>query len=177
MPHRTTIRELLDRNRQWAESQTEEDPTYFARHAQGQTPPFLYIDCSDSRVPPTDIVGAGPGDLFVTRNIANLVKPDDVGMRSVLEYGVHVLKVGHHGSRGSTGEAFLAELFDAYRGNVVGLVEYQKAVPGLDIQKYQDQKVRHYRNRCREMGITPDEELIEQILDPEIDFVVGVEAG
>ncbi|MCB9602257.1 MAG: carbonic anhydrase [Sandaracinus sp.] len=95
MPHRTTIRELLDRNRQWAESQTEEDPTYFARHAQGQTPPFLYIGCSDSRVPPTDIVGAGPGDLFVTRNIANLVKPDDVGMRSVLEYGVHVLKVEH----------------------------------------------------------------------------------
>ncbi len=60
---------------------------------------------------------------------------------------------------------------------MVGLVEYQKAVPGLDLQKYQDQKVRHYRNRCREMGITPDDELIEQILDPEIDFVVGVEAG
>ena len=69
------------------------------------------------------------------------------------------------------------EVFDAYRGNVVGLVEYQKAVPGLDVQKYQDQKVRHYRNRCREMGITPDETLIDQILDPEIDFVVGVEPG
>jgi hypothetical protein len=47
------------------------------------------------------------------------------------------------------------DVFDAYRGNVVGLVEYQKAVPGLEVQKYQDQKVRHYRNRCREMGITP----------------------
>ena len=69
------------------------------------------------------------------------------------------------------------EVFDAYRGNVVGLVEYQKAVPGLDVQKYQAMKVRHYRNRCREMGIAPDETLIEQILDPEIDFVVGVEAG
>ena len=74
-------------------------------------------------------------------------------------------------------EAIVHEVFDAYRGNVVGLVEYQKAVPGLEIQKYQDQKVRHYRNRCREMGITPDQEMIEQILDPEIDFVVGVEAG
>ena len=74
-------------------------------------------------------------------------------------------------------EALVHEVFDTYRGNVVGLVEYQKAVPGLDLQKYQDQKVRHYRNRCREMGITPDDELIEQILDPEIDFVVGVEAG
>ena len=51
------------------------------------------------------------------------------------------------------------------------------AVPGLDVLKFQNQKVRHYRNRCREMGITPDPELIEKILDPEIDFVVGVEAG
>jgi ribonucleoside-diphosphate reductase beta chain len=68
-------------------------------------------------------------------------------------------------------------VFDAYRGNLVGLVEYQKAVPGLDLNKYQTMKVRHYRNRCREMGITPDETLIEQILDPSIDFVVGVEAG
>jgi ribonucleoside-diphosphate reductase beta chain len=74
-------------------------------------------------------------------------------------------------------EALVHEVFDAYRGNVVGLVEYQKAVPGLDLDKYQQQKVRHYRNRCREMGITPDAELIDQILDPEIDFVVGVQAG
>jgi ribonucleoside-diphosphate reductase beta chain len=68
-------------------------------------------------------------------------------------------------------------VFDAYRGNIVGLVEYQKAVPGLDLDKYQQMKVRHYKNRCREMGVTPDETLIEQILDPSIDFVVGVEAG
>jgi hypothetical protein len=74
-------------------------------------------------------------------------------------------------------EVLVHEVFDEYRGNLVGLVEYQKAVPGLDLQKYQTMKVRHYRNRCREMGITPDETLIEQILDPEIDFVVGVEAG
>lgn len=74
-------------------------------------------------------------------------------------------------------EGVVHEVFDAYRGNVVGLVEYQRAVPGLDVQKYQDQKVRHYRNRCREMGITPDQTLIDQILDPEIDFVVGHQAG
>ena len=74
-------------------------------------------------------------------------------------------------------EAEVHAVFDAYRGNVVGLVEYQKAVPGLEVQKYQDQKVRHYRNRCREMGITPDDTLIDQILDPEIDFVVGHQAG
>ncbi len=74
-------------------------------------------------------------------------------------------------------ESEVHAVFDAYRGNLVGLVEYQKAVPGLEVQKYQDQKVRHYRNRCREMGITPDETLIDQILDPEIDFVVGHQAG
>ncbi len=74
-------------------------------------------------------------------------------------------------------ERLVHEVFDEFRGNVVGLVEYQKSIPGLDLQKYQGQKVRHYRNRCREMGIGPDETLIEQILDPEIDFVVGVEAG
>lgn len=74
-------------------------------------------------------------------------------------------------------EPLAHEVFDEFRGNIVGLVEYQKAVPGLDLQKYQAQKVRHYRNRCREMGITPDDTLVAQILDPEIDFVVGVEAG
>jgi len=74
-------------------------------------------------------------------------------------------------------EEEIHRVFDKYRGNIVGLVEYQKAVPGLDLSKYQLMKVRHYRNRCREMGITPDESLIEQILDPTIDFVVGVEAG
>jgi ribonucleoside-diphosphate reductase beta chain len=74
-------------------------------------------------------------------------------------------------------EQLVHEVFDEFRGNIVGLVEYQKAVPGLDLDKYQRQKVRHYRNRCREMGVTPDETLVEQILDPEIDFVVGVEAG
>jgi ribonucleoside-diphosphate reductase beta chain len=74
-------------------------------------------------------------------------------------------------------EELVHGVFDEYRGNLVGLVEYQKAVPGLDLQKYQTMKVRHYRNRCREMGVTADETLIEQILDPEIDFVVGVEAG
>jgi len=69
------------------------------------------------------------------------------------------------------------DTFDEFRGSVVGLVEYQKTMAELDMQKYQNQKARHYRNRCREMGITPDESLIEEILDPEIDFVVGVVAG
>jgi len=74
-------------------------------------------------------------------------------------------------------EQLVHGVFDEFRGTIVGLVEYQKAVPELDLQKYQVGKVRHYRNRCREMGVTPDDTLIEQILDPTIDFAVGVTAG
>jgi ribonucleoside-diphosphate reductase beta chain len=74
-------------------------------------------------------------------------------------------------------EALVREIVDEYRGNAVGMLEYQRSVPGLDLDKYQRQKVRHYRNRCREMGIAPDPSLIDQILDPSIDFVVGVQAG
>jgi ribonucleoside-diphosphate reductase beta chain len=74
-------------------------------------------------------------------------------------------------------EPLVHEVFDEFRGTIVGLVEYQKAVPELDLEKYQVGKVRHYRNRCREMGVSADATLIEQILDPSIDFVVGVTAG
>jgi ribonucleoside-diphosphate reductase beta chain len=76
-----------------------------------------------------------------------------------------------------TYEALAHEVIDEYRGNAVGMLEYQRNVPGLDLGKYQRQKGRHYLNRCREMGITPDQSLVDQILDPKIDFVVGVEAG
>lgn len=74
-------------------------------------------------------------------------------------------------------EALAHEVIDEYRGNAIGMLEYQRNVPGLELDKYQRQKARHYLNRCREMGITPDQSLVDQILDPEIDFVVGVEAG
>jgi len=95
---------------------------------------------------------------------------------------------GRHITFGSYGVRVLVEerpelegevhaVFDEFRGSVVGLVEYQKTMKELDLQKYQDQKARHYLNRCREMGITADDTLVEQILDPEIDFVVGVVAG
>jgi ribonucleoside-diphosphate reductase beta chain len=74
-------------------------------------------------------------------------------------------------------ETLVHRVIDEYKGNAVGMLEYQRNVPGLELDKYQRQKVRHYRNRCREMGITADEALVRQILDPAIDFVVGVEAG
>jgi ribonucleoside-diphosphate reductase beta chain len=74
-------------------------------------------------------------------------------------------------------EALVHEVVDEYCGNAVGMLEYQRNVPGLDLAKYQTQKVRHYRNRCREMGVIPDQRLIDAILDPSLDFIVGVQAG
>ncbi len=74
-------------------------------------------------------------------------------------------------------ESLVHEIIEEYRGNAVGMLEYQRNVPGLDLDKYQRQKVRHYRNRCREMGVAADESLVDQILDPSIDFVTGVQAG
>jgi ribonucleoside-diphosphate reductase beta chain len=74
-------------------------------------------------------------------------------------------------------EALVHEVVAEYCGNAVGMLEYQRNVPGLDLHKYQTQKVRHYRNRCRELGIAADQSLIDAILDPSLDFVVDVQAG
>lgn len=87
--------ELLEGNRRWMATREAEDEEYFARHARGQSPGFLFIGCSDSRVPPTTITGTGPGELFVMRNIANLVRDDDVAVQSALEYALGSLGVEH----------------------------------------------------------------------------------
>jgi carbonic anhydrase len=86
---------LFENNRAWAEKIKLEDPTYFKRLSDTQTPEYLWIGCADSRVPANEIVGLGPGELFVHRNIANLVPPFDTNVHSVLQYAVEVLKVKH----------------------------------------------------------------------------------
>jgi carbonic anhydrase len=86
---------LLLENRAWAAERVEEDPNFFSRLAHIQTPEFLWIGCSDSRVPANQITGTQPGEIFVHRNIANLVVNTDVNMLSVLQYAVEVLKVQH----------------------------------------------------------------------------------
>lgn len=88
-------KKILDNNKQWVESTLEKDPNYFADLAKGQTPPLLWIGCSDSRVPANEIIGAKPGEVFVHRNIANMVVHSDMNMLSVLDYAVNVLKVKH----------------------------------------------------------------------------------
>jgi len=88
-------RKILDNNKNWVESQLAIDKEYFKDLAKGQQPPLLWIGCSDSRVPANEIIGAKPGEVFVHRNIANMVIHSDMNMLSVLDYAVNVLKVKH----------------------------------------------------------------------------------
>ncbi|MBY8963611.1 carbonate dehydratase [Flavobacterium sp. D11R37] len=88
-------KKIIDNNKIWSENKLSEDPDYFQKLAQGQSPPLLWIGCSDSRVPANEIIGAQPGEVFVHRNIANMVVHSDMNMLSVLDYAVNVLKVNH----------------------------------------------------------------------------------
>ncbi len=123
--HRTP-QELLEHNREWAAERIGEDPDYFTRLSQQHAPTFLWIGCSDARVPANTLIGLEPGEVFVHRNIANQVLPRDVNVRAVIDFAVgtlkvrHIFVVGHYGcggvnaalSRQSLGvlDAWLADL-------------------------------------------------------------------
>jgi carbonic anhydrase len=98
--------ELKSNNRLWAERKVAADPAFFQRLEGQQAPDYLWIGCSDSRVPANVIVGLGPGEMFVHRNVANLAPPQDANYLSVLQFAVdvlqvkHVLVVGHYGCGG-----------------------------------------------------------------------------
>lgn len=100
------LTELLESNRQWAESVVTADPAFFQRLSQQQSPKYLWIGCSDSRVPANQITGLNPGEVFVHRNIANVVVHADLNCLSVLQFAVDLLKVehiivcGHYGCSG-----------------------------------------------------------------------------
>ncbi|HSF53905.1 MAG TPA: carbonate dehydratase [Algoriphagus sp.] len=87
--------QLLENNKNWVANKLSVDPEYFQKLANGQQPPLLWIGCADSRVPANEIIGAQPGEVFVHRNIANMVVHSDMNMLSVLDYAVNVLKVKH----------------------------------------------------------------------------------
>ena len=89
------LKELLDNNRAWAEGIKARDPEFFQKLAQQQQPRYLWIGCSDSRVPSTQLVGLPPGEMFVHRNVANVVVHTDVNCLSVMQFAVDVLKVDH----------------------------------------------------------------------------------
>ena len=90
-----SLSHLFDNNRAWVESVTRDDPGYFDRLAHQQNPEYLWIGCSDSRVPANQITGLAPGEVFVHRNVANVVVHTDLNCLSVVQFAVDLLKVGH----------------------------------------------------------------------------------
>jgi carbonic anhydrase len=128
------ITQLLENNRQWSEEQRNSDPEFFNKLSERQKPEYLWIGCSDSRVPANQIVGLIPGDIFVHRNVANLVVHTDFNCLSVLQYAVDVLKVkhviicGHYGCGGI--DAALKEeslgLIDNWLGHIRDIVYKHK---------------------------------------------------
>jgi carbonic anhydrase len=113
------LEDLLEQNRAWAARQVEADPDFFRRLVGGQSPRILLIGCSDSRVPAEQILGCGPGELFVHRNVANVVAYNDVNIAAVLQYAIEYLKVddvvvcGHYDC-GGVAAACAADLGDGY---------------------------------------------------------------
>ena len=91
----TTYEKLFEGNRQWVEEMLQADPEFFIKRSKEQKPPVLWIGCSDSRVPANEITGTNPGEVFVHRNIANMVVHSDMNLLSVLDYAVNILEVEH----------------------------------------------------------------------------------
>lgn len=90
-----SYRQVLENNRKWAAKRKIDDPAFFENLARGQSPEFLFIGCADSRVPESELMGLGPGDVFVSRNVANLVVNTDPNIHAVMQYAVEALRVKH----------------------------------------------------------------------------------
>ncbi|HEY3403330.1 MAG TPA: carbonate dehydratase [Ohtaekwangia sp.] len=152
---------LLEGNRKWVQEKLEENPEFFETLAKGQHPQVLWIGCSDSRVPANEITRTQPGDIFVHRNIANMVVHSDMNMLSVLDYAVNVLKVrhvivcGHYGCGGVK-----AAMGNSQNGLVDNWLRHIKDVYRLhsrELDAIQDEEKRF--NRFAELNV------IEQVFD------------
>jgi carbonic anhydrase len=144
-----SIAGLLASNRAWADSKTAIDPGFFKRLVAQQAPPYLWIGCSDSRVPANEIVGVDPGEMFVHRNVANLAPPQDANYLSVLQYALEVLKVGHVIVVGHYG---CGGVLAALRNDRLGLIDHWLSPirevirdHGAELDGYPDEASRHDR--------------------------------
>lgn len=143
-----TLAKLFEQNRAWSESVRQQDPEFFARLSRQQSPQYLWIGCSDSRVPANQIVGLMPGEVFVHRNIANLVVHSDLNCLSVVQFAVDVLKVrhiivcGHYGCGGVTAaqrderhglvDDWLRHVQDVERKHLSALADIRNGVERVD---------------------------------------------
>lgn len=153
--------QLLLQNRAWVEQKLQEDKDFFNRLANVQTPEFLWIGCADSRVPANEITGTNPGEVFVHRNIANMVVHSDMNMLSVLDYAVNVLEVkhvivcGHYGCGG-----IKAAMTNKQIGLIDNWIRHIKDVYRMhqdELEAIEDMKVR--QDRLTELNV------IEQVYD------------
>jgi carbonic anhydrase len=142
-------RELLENNRRWARAAVAEDPEYFSRLAHQQSPQYLWIGCSDSRVPANQIIGLAPGEVFVHRNIANVVVHTDLNCLSVIQFAVDILKVrhiilcGHYGCSGV--HAAMTKHRIGLSDNWLRHVQDVAAKHGGELDKVADEDRRHRR--------------------------------
>jgi carbonic anhydrase len=140
------IQTILDNNKQWVATKNAQDPNFFNNLANGQTPRYLFIGCSDSRVPASGITGTGPGEMFVHRNIANMVVHTDMNLLSVLQYAVEVLGVqdilivGHYGCGGVAAAASNKQygLIDNWLVNIRDVVRLHET----ELLRISDEKLR-----------------------------------
>ncbi len=150
-----SMQDLLAQNKQWADEQKKLDPEFFHRLSAQQTPEYLWIGCSDSRVPANQVVGLDPGELFVHRNIANVVLHTDFNCLSVLQFAVDVLKVrhviicGHYGCGGIRAALGNQEfgLVDNWLRHIKDI--YIKHQPEIDKLRFEQQRV----NRLCELNV------------------------
>jgi len=152
---------LLQNNKEWVKKQLELNPSYFEELSKGQRPEYLWIGCSDSRVPANEITGTRPGEMFVHRNIANMVVHTDMNLLSVLSYAVDVLQVkhiivcGHYGCGG-----VLAAMTNKQFGLIDNWLRHLKDVyrsHRMELESIQDEQNR--QNRFVELNVS------EQVLD------------
>lgn len=152
---------IIKNNREWVERNLAEDPEFFKKLEQGQTPPLLWIGCADSRVPANQIIGAAPGEVFVHRNIANMVIHTDMNMLSVLDYAVNILKIrhvivcGHYGCGGIA--AAMGNQSFGLIDNWVRHIKNNYRLHKTELDQIEDEKER--RNRFVELNV------FEQVYD------------
>jgi len=153
------LNSLFVNNREWADRMSKERPGFFQKLAQQQSPKYLWIGCSDSRVPANEIVGLDPGEVFVHRNVANVVVPSDLNALSVIQFAVeylqveHIMVVGHYGCGG---------VIAAARGTRIGLVDNW-------LRHVQDVRLRH-RQRLNHL---PQAELEDALCEMNVLEQVG----
>jgi len=153
------LNSLFANNRKWADRMSKERPDFFEKLAKQQSPKYLWIGCSDSRVPANEIVGLDPGEVFVHRNVANVVVPSDLNALSVIQFAVehlrveHIMVVGHYGCGG---------VIAAARGTRIGLVDNW-------LRHVQDVRLRH-RQRLNHL---PQAELEDVLCEMNILEQVG----